>query len=117
VKVSTKRDAVELTIAENTLFEDDSAALRPSLRALFATAARLSSADPSLSGSLREADHDARLSPALGDERRAQLAATLKQHGLDARVRLEPLDEPVSGAPRAYVLALRSSGPPPKNGN
>jgi hypothetical protein len=116
VKVTTRPDGVELAIAEASLFEDDSAALRPSMAALFAAAARLSGADPSLSGSLREADHDARLSPALGEERRAQLAATLKQHGLDARIRLESLEEPVSGAPRAYVLTLRSSGPSPKNG-
>ena len=116
VKVTTRSDGVELKIAEASLFEDDSAALRPSMAALFAAAARLSGADPSLSGGLREADHDARLSPALGEERRAQLAATLKQHGLDARIQLESLEEPVSGAPRAYVLTLRSSGRPPKNG-
>jgi flagellar motor protein MotB len=116
VKVTTRSDGVELKIAEASLFEEDSAALRPSMAALFTAAARLSGADPSLSGSLREADHDARLSPALGEERRAQLAASLKQNGLDARIRLESLDEPVSGAPRAYVLALRSSGPPQKTG-
>lgn len=109
VKLTTRPDALELEVAEKTLFEDDSAALRANMAALFAAAARLSSMDPSLSGSIREANHDAKLSPALGDERRAQLAATLKQHGLDARIRLEPLDEPVSGAPRAYVLSLRSS--------
>lgn len=116
VKVTTGAEAVELQIAEGALFEEDSAALRPTMAALFATAARLSSLDASLSGNLREVDHDARLAPALGDERRAQLAAILKQHGLDARVRLEPLDEPVSGAPRAYVLALRSSGRPANDG-
>jgi len=109
VKVATRPDAVELTIAESVLFEDDSAALRPGLVPLFVAAARLASSDPSLSGSLREANHDSKTSPTLGDERRAQLAATLKQHGLDGRIRLEPLEEPVSGAPKAYVLALRST--------
>jgi flagellar motor protein MotB len=116
VKVTIRPDGVELQIAEASLFEEDSAALRPSMAALFAAAARLSGADPSLSGSLREADHDARLSPALGEERRAQLAASLKQNGLDARIRLESLEEPVSGAPRAYLLTLRSSGRPSKTG-
>ena len=110
VKVATKADAVELTIGESVLFEDDSAALRPGLMPLFVAAARLASTDPTLSGSLREASHDSKMSPTLGDERRAQLAATLKQHGLDGRIRLEPLDEPVSGAPKAYVLSLRSTG-------
>jgi flagellar motor protein MotB len=110
VKVATKADAVELTIGESVLFEDDSAALRPGLMPLFVAAARLASTDPSLSGSLREASHDSKMSPTLGDERRAQLAATLKQHGLDGRIRLEPLDEPVSGAPKTYVLSLRSAG-------
>jgi flagellar motor protein MotB len=110
VKVATKADAVELTIGESVLFEDDSAALRPGLMPLFVAAARLASTDPSLSGSLREASHDSKMSPTLGDERRAQLAATLKQHGLDGRIRLEPLDEPVSGAPKTYVLSLRSTG-------
>lgn len=109
VKVATRADAVELTIGESVLFEDDSAALRPGLMPLFVAAARLASTDPSLAGSLREANHDSKMSPTLGDERRAQLAATLKQHGLDGRIRLEPLDEPVSGAPKAYVLALRST--------
>jgi hypothetical protein len=114
VKVSTKPDAVELEIGEKNLFEPDSAALRGSMLALFAAASRLSSADPGLSGSIREANHDARLPSALGEERRAELAAKLKQHGLDGRIRLEPLDEPVSGSPKSYVLALRTSPPAPK---
>lgn len=116
VKVTTKPDAVELVIGAESLFEEDSAALRAPMGALFAAAARLSSVDATLSGGLREADHDTRLSSALGEERRAQLAATLRQHGLDARIRLEPLDEPVSGAPRRYVLSLRSTGPSAKAG-
>jgi hypothetical protein len=114
VKVATKPDAVELEIGERSLFEPDSAALRGSMLALFAAASRLSSADPGLSGSIREANHDARLPSALGEERRAELAAKLKQHGLDGRIRLEPLDEPVSGSPKSYVLSLRTSPPAPK---
>jgi hypothetical protein len=47
VKVSTNPDAVELEIAEKSLFEPDSAALRQNMLALFAAAARLSSYDPS----------------------------------------------------------------------
>ncbi|HLV68790.1 MAG TPA: hypothetical protein VKY73_23400 [Polyangiaceae bacterium] len=107
ISVKARQGALLLMVPTETLFEEDSAELRPALSVVLKAIASLAETDPRLAASLREARHDRELSPTLAEERWGRLARALQQHGLDGRVVLEPLPEPVEGAPTAYEIAIR----------
>ncbi|MFO7179521.1 MAG: hypothetical protein DIU78_012555, partial [Pseudomonadota bacterium] len=107
ISVKAHQGALLLTVPSETIFEEDSGEPRAALSVVLKALAGLAENDPQLRASLREARHDRNLSATLAEERWGRLARALQQHGLDGRVVLEPLPEPVEGAPTAYEIAIR----------